>query len=146
MRADATYEELRRLLFSIAYRMIGSVSEAEDIVQEAFLRSHRAESTGTRIESPKAYLSAVTTRLGIDHLKSARVKREQYVGKVISGSGFQIVDNCWKLISRGLKSLTDSKEKAAMESRNHGQRKRAGAKASHKTPWRKMPVGKAVSR
>jgi RNA polymerase sigma-70 factor (ECF subfamily) len=68
-------------LFSIAYRMIGSVSEAEDIVQEAFLRIHRAEAQGTTIDSPKAYLSAVTTRLSIDHLKSARVRREQYVGQ-----------------------------------------------------------------
>jgi RNA polymerase sigma-70 factor (ECF subfamily) len=81
MRTDAPYEELRPLLFSIAYRMIGSVSEAEDIVQEAFLRIHRAELEGTAIDSPKAYLSAVTTRLGIDHLKSARVRREQYVGE-----------------------------------------------------------------
>jgi RNA polymerase sigma-70 factor (ECF subfamily) len=81
MRSEAPYEELRPLLFSIAYRMISSVSEAEDIVQEAFLRIHRAEAEGTRIESPKAYLSAVATRLSIDHLKSARVRREQYVGQ-----------------------------------------------------------------
>jgi RNA polymerase sigma-70 factor, ECF subfamily len=81
MRTEAPYEELRPLLFSIAYRMNGSVSEAEDIVQESFLRIHRAEAEGTKIESPKAYLSAVTTRLSIDHLKSARVRREQYVGQ-----------------------------------------------------------------
>jgi RNA polymerase sigma-70 factor, ECF subfamily len=81
MRTEAPYEELRPLLFSIAYRMISSVSEAEDIVQEAFLRIHRAEAEGTRIESPKAYLSSVTTRLSIDHLRSARVRREQYVGQ-----------------------------------------------------------------
>jgi RNA polymerase sigma-70 factor (ECF subfamily) len=81
MRTEAPYEELRPLLFSIAYRMIGSVSEAEDIVQESFLRIHRAEAEGTRIESPKAYLSAITTRLSIDHLKSARVRREQYFGQ-----------------------------------------------------------------
>jgi RNA polymerase sigma-70 factor, ECF subfamily len=81
MRTEAPYEELRPLLFSIAYRMVSSVSEAEDIVQEAFLRIHRAEAEGTAIESPKAYLSAVTTRLSIDHLKSARVRREQYVGE-----------------------------------------------------------------
>jgi len=81
MRTEAPYEELRPLLFSIAYRMIGGVSEAEDIVQESFLRIHRAEAEGTKIESPKAYLSAVTTRLSIDHLKSARVRREQYVGQ-----------------------------------------------------------------
>jgi RNA polymerase sigma-70 factor (ECF subfamily) len=81
MRTEAPYEDLRPLLFSIAYRMIGSVSEAEDIVQEAFLRIHRAEGEGTTVESPKAYLSSVTTRLSIDHLKSARVRREQYVGQ-----------------------------------------------------------------
>jgi RNA polymerase sigma-70 factor (ECF subfamily) len=74
------YEELRPLLFSIAYRMLGSASEAEDIVQEAFLRFHRESAKGTVIESPKAYLSAVTTRLSIDHLRSARVRRESYFG------------------------------------------------------------------
>jgi RNA polymerase sigma-70 factor (ECF subfamily) len=72
------HPELRPLLFSIAYRMIGSVSEAEDIVQEAFLRYHRAQPED--VENPKAYLSAVTTRLAIDHLRSARARREEYVG------------------------------------------------------------------
>src|SRR5439155_20537680 len=80
MRTEAPYEELRPLLFSIAYRMVGSVSEAEDIVQEAFLRFHRESRRGAEIESPKAYLSAVTTRLAIDHLRSARVRRETYFG------------------------------------------------------------------
>jgi RNA polymerase sigma-70 factor, ECF subfamily len=76
-----TYESLRPLLFSIAYRMVGSVSEAEDIVQEAYLRHHRAVSAGdTEVQAPKAWLSAVTTRLAIDHLRSARVRRETYVG------------------------------------------------------------------
>jgi RNA polymerase sigma-70 factor, ECF subfamily len=73
------YEDLRPLLFSIAYRMVGSVSEAEDIVQEAFLRFHRADRE--QVSSPRAYLSAVTTRLAIDHLRSARVRRERYVGE-----------------------------------------------------------------
>ena len=73
--------ELRPLLFSIAYRMLGSVSEAEDVLQEAFLRYHRAESAGTGIESPKAFLSAVTTRLCIDELRSARARREAYPGE-----------------------------------------------------------------
>lgn len=74
------YGGLRPLLFSIAYRMVGSASEAEDIVQEAFLRFHRESARGTAIESPKAYLSQITTRLAIDHLRSARVRREHYVG------------------------------------------------------------------
>jgi RNA polymerase sigma-70 factor (ECF subfamily) len=79
-RVSELYEELRPLMFSIAYRMLGSASEAEDIVQEAFLRLHRESGKGTAIESPKAYLSAITTRLSIDLLRSARVRREHYVG------------------------------------------------------------------
>jgi RNA polymerase sigma-70 factor, ECF subfamily len=79
-RVPDPFTELRPLLFSIAYRMLGSASEAEDIVQEAYLRYHRETSAGTAIESPKSYLSAVTTRLCIDHLRSARVRRESYVG------------------------------------------------------------------
>jgi len=79
---SAVFEDLRPLLFSIAYRMVGRVAEAEDIVQEAFLRYHRAlVEEYTEIESPKAYLSAVTTRLAIDHLRSARVRKETYVGE-----------------------------------------------------------------
>jgi RNA polymerase sigma-70 factor (TIGR02957 family) len=74
-------EELRPRAFAIAYRMLGSVSEAEDVVQEALLRLHRAESDGERIESPRAYLSTVVTRLAIDQLRSARVRRETYVGE-----------------------------------------------------------------
>jgi RNA polymerase sigma-70 factor (ECF subfamily) len=72
---------LRRLLFSIAYRMVGTVSDAEDLVQEAFLRLHRAQQGGTEIESQKAFLTTVITRLSIDHLRSARVRREEYVGE-----------------------------------------------------------------
>jgi len=76
------FGDLRPLMFAIAYRMLGSVSEAEDIVQEAFLRYHQATADGkVRPESPKAYLSAVTTRLCIDHARSARVRRETYVGQ-----------------------------------------------------------------
>jgi RNA polymerase sigma-70 factor, ECF subfamily len=74
------FESFRPLMFSIAYRMLGSASEAEDIVQEAFLRFHRESEKGTEIRSPKAYLSAVTTRLAIDYLRSARARREEYVG------------------------------------------------------------------
>lgn len=79
-KRSTVYEDLRPLLFSIAYRMVGSSSEAEDIVQEAFLRFHRESSEGVDIESPKAWLSTVTTRLAINHVQSARVRRESYVG------------------------------------------------------------------
>jgi RNA polymerase sigma-70 factor (ECF subfamily) len=68
-------------MFSIAYRMLGTVTEAEDVVQEAFLRYKRALDGGAEIESPKAYLSAVVSRLAIDELRSARVRRETYVGQ-----------------------------------------------------------------
>jgi RNA polymerase sigma-70 factor, ECF subfamily len=74
--ADVTPEELRPLLFSIAYRMVGSVGEAEDLVQEAFIRFHRED----EVDAPKAFLTTVVTRLAIDHLRSARVRREAYVG------------------------------------------------------------------
>ena len=75
------FDELRRSAFAIAYRMLGSVSEAEDIVQEGFLRLHRAREGGERIQSPRAYLSTVVTRLALDQLRSARVRRETYVGE-----------------------------------------------------------------
>ena len=74
------YTQYRPLMFSIAYRMTGSVSDAEDIVQEAFLGLARGLSEGTVVESPKAYLATATTRHAINHLRSARVRREAYVG------------------------------------------------------------------
>ncbi len=77
---EEVYEGLRPLLFSIAYQMVGSVSDAEDIVQEAFLRFHRAQGESVNIDSPKAWLSTVTTRLAINHVRSARVRRETYLG------------------------------------------------------------------
>jgi RNA polymerase sigma-70 factor, ECF subfamily len=70
-------DELRPLLFSIAYRMLGSVGDAEDVVQEALLRYEQAEG----VESPKAWLTSVVTRLAIDQLRSARARRETYVGE-----------------------------------------------------------------
>src|ERR1700761_6982582 len=78
---DARLDELRRPAFAIAYRMLGSVSEAEDVVQEGFLRLHRARADGERIESPRAYLSTVVSRLALDQLRSARARRETYVGE-----------------------------------------------------------------
>ena len=72
--------DLRPLMFAIAYRMTGSVTEAEDLVQEAFFRLERARQRGVVVESPEAYLAAATTRLTIDHLRSARARRESYVG------------------------------------------------------------------
>jgi RNA polymerase sigma-70 factor, ECF subfamily len=75
---DEEFEDLRPLLFSIAYRILASVSEAEDAVQETWLRY---EAASTQPVSAKAYLSAAVTRISIDVLRSARVRREQYVGE-----------------------------------------------------------------
>ena len=75
--ASVTPEELRPLLFGLAYRLVGSSGEAEDLVQEAFLRLHRADEP---VHAPKAFLTTVLTRLAIDHLRSARVRRETYTG------------------------------------------------------------------
>jgi RNA polymerase sigma-70 factor (TIGR02957 family) len=74
-------DELRPVAFAIAYRMLGSVSEAEDIVQEALLRLHRALEAGERIASPRAFVATVATRLAINELHSARARRERYVGE-----------------------------------------------------------------
>jgi RNA polymerase sigma-70 factor (TIGR02957 family) len=74
-------DDLRPRAFAIAYRMLGSVSEAEDVVQEALLRVHTAIEDGEEISSPRAYVATVTTRLAIDELRSARARRETYVGE-----------------------------------------------------------------
>jgi RNA polymerase sigma-70 factor (TIGR02957 family) len=74
-------DELRPGAFAIAYRMLGSVSEAEDVVQEALLRVHQALDSGERIASPRAFVATVTTRLAINELRSARARRERYVGE-----------------------------------------------------------------
>jgi RNA polymerase sigma-70 factor (TIGR02957 family) len=74
-------DELRPVAFAIAYRMLGSVSEAEDVVQEALLRLHQTLENGERIASPRAFVATVTTRLAIDELRSARARRERYVGE-----------------------------------------------------------------
>jgi RNA polymerase sigma-70 factor (TIGR02957 family) len=73
--------ELRPRAFAIAYRMLGSVTEAEDVVQEALLRLHGVLESGERIEVPEAYLATIVTRLGINRLRSAQVRRESYVGE-----------------------------------------------------------------
>jgi len=75
----AEFERHRRLLFSIAYRMLGSVADAEDILQDAFIRWQRASKT--EVKSPKAFLITVVSRLCISHLQSARARREEYVGE-----------------------------------------------------------------
>jgi len=81
MTGEDEFDQLRRGAFAIAYRMLGSVSEAEDVVQEGFLRLHRARADGVEITSPRAYLSTVVSRLSLDQLRSARVRRETYVGE-----------------------------------------------------------------
>jgi RNA polymerase sigma-70 factor (TIGR02957 family) len=74
-------EDVRPRAFAIAYRMLGSVSEAEDVVQEALLRVHNAVEQGEEISSPRAYTATITARLAIDELRSARARRESYVGE-----------------------------------------------------------------
>lgn len=74
------HEELRPLLFSIAYRMLGTVADAEDVVQEAFLRLARTELEGGEVHCARAFLTTVTTRLAIDQLRSAQSQRETYFG------------------------------------------------------------------
>src|SRR3984893_19584677 len=78
--AGAAEAEHRPLLFSIAYGMTGSVGDAEDIVQDAFLGMTRALQAGTVIADPKAYLTTSVTRLGIHYLRAARGRSETYVG------------------------------------------------------------------
>jgi RNA polymerase sigma-70 factor, ECF subfamily len=75
---EATFETHRPLLFSIAYRMLGSASEAEDVVQDAWLRARQDEHAEVR--SPRAYLTTIVTRLCIDHLRSAERTRLEYPG------------------------------------------------------------------
>jgi RNA polymerase sigma-70 factor, ECF subfamily len=78
-RRASVFEAHRSLLFSIGYRMLGSVVDAEDALQDAFIRWQRASETDIR--SPKAFLVTIMSRLCISHLQSARVQRETYVGE-----------------------------------------------------------------
>jgi RNA polymerase sigma-70 factor (ECF subfamily) len=75
----AAFDKYRGLLFSVAYRMLGSVADAEDMLQETFLRWQQA--AGEEIRSPRAFLVTIITRLCINQLQSARVRREEYVGE-----------------------------------------------------------------
>jgi RNA polymerase sigma-70 factor (ECF subfamily) len=80
MTGSEPYLEHRSLLFAIAYRMLGSVADAEDAVQETYLRWRRAAEHGEEIRSPKPWLTTTISRICLDQLGSARVKREQYIG------------------------------------------------------------------
>src|SRR4051812_11661762 len=75
----ATFDQYRSLLFSVAYRMLGSVADAEDMLQETFIRWQQAAHDDIR--SPRAFLVTIISRLCITHLQSARVQREEYVGQ-----------------------------------------------------------------
>jgi RNA polymerase sigma-70 factor, ECF subfamily len=81
MDATAVFAEQRPKLFGVAYRMLGSVADAEDVVQETFLRWQEVVDAETRIESPSAYLTTMVSRRCLDELRSARRRREEYVGE-----------------------------------------------------------------
>jgi RNA polymerase sigma-70 factor, ECF subfamily len=109
--ASETFERHRSLLFSISYRMLGSVMEAEDVVQEAFLRWQGA--SGREIHAPKSYLSTVVTRLSIDRLRSAKACREEYVGPwlpepLATGEGSDVADALDETLSMAFLVLLES--------------------------------------
>jgi RNA polymerase sigma-70 factor (ECF subfamily) len=86
----ATFDQYRGLLFSVAYRMLGSVADAEDMLQETFIRWQQARDE--EIRSPRAFLVTIVSRLCINHLQSARARREEYVGQwlpepIVTGPG-----------------------------------------------------------
>lgn len=87
------FESVRPRLFAIAYRMLGRVSDAEDVVQDTFVRFQRALRKGTEIESTPAFLSAIVTRLSINELQSARARREVYVGEWLPEPMFTDADS-----------------------------------------------------
>ena len=82
MTRDEVFEAQRTQLFGLAYRMLGSVMDAEDVLQEAYLRWHAATAGagGDPVRSPRTYLWTIVTRLCIDHLRAERARRESYVG------------------------------------------------------------------
>jgi RNA polymerase sigma-70 factor (ECF subfamily) len=81
MDAAAVFAEQRPKLFGVAYRMLGSVADAEDVIQETYLRWQEVATAGTAIDSPSAYLTTMVSRRCLDELRSARRRREQYVGE-----------------------------------------------------------------
>jgi RNA polymerase sigma-70 factor (ECF subfamily) len=86
----ATFDQYRGLLFSVAYRMLGSVADTEDMLQETFIRWQQARNE--EIRSPRAFLVTIVSRLCINHLQSARAQREEYVGQwlpepIVTGPG-----------------------------------------------------------
>jgi RNA polymerase sigma-70 factor (ECF subfamily) len=92
----ATFDQYRSLLFSVAYRMLGSVADAEDMLQETFIRWQQAPEQ--EIRSPRAFLITIISRLCINHLQSARAQREQYVGQwlpepIVTAPGSNPLDN-----------------------------------------------------
>ena len=78
---DSDLERLRTRAFAIAYRMLGSVGDAEDVAQEALIRFHAATEAGEQVDSPPAFVATIATRLAIDELRSARARRESYFGE-----------------------------------------------------------------
>jgi len=74
----SSFEPHRAPLTGLAYRMLGSIATAEDVVQEAYLRWHATDRSN--VQNPRAFLSRTVTRLCLDHLKSTQVQREQYIG------------------------------------------------------------------
>lgn len=94
----ATFEQFRGLLFSIAYRMLGSVADAEDMVQEAYIRWRNAKND--EIRNPRSYLVTIVSRLCINYLQSARVQREQYVGQWLPEPIVTDLANDWLRLAR----------------------------------------------
>ena len=83
---EQVLDELRPLAFAIAYRMLGGVSEAEDVTQEALLRVHQALDAGEQIASPRAFVTTVTTRLAINELRSARAPPGELCRRLAAGA------------------------------------------------------------
>jgi RNA polymerase sigma-70 factor (ECF subfamily) len=139
---NPTFEEFRPQMFALAYRMLGTRADAEDIVQEAFLRWQSANPAEVR--SPRSYLNSVVARLSLDALKSARRKRETYVGTwlpepIASGSQFnpasttELADTLSVAFLHVLESLTPSERVAFLMHDVFGEEYREVAKVLETT-------------